>query len=178
MAETPFEHAAASDWDRPSRAQIKAELGRIKDFCWVLVELPAGKLSKLDLPDDVRAVVNEARRLTSPPALNRQVQVIKQYLQELDWKAMRRDLEEVEHGRKIVAKPVKPQNDAHRALAGALLDGGDEALFALTERYEREGLQTLRQVLRQERKGLEKGRTRDAALTAIALAVGALRSTV
>jgi len=152
--------------ERPSKTQIKAELERVKQFCWRLVELTPGQLAKLELPPDLKAALDEARRLTSPPARNRQVMVACRYLQELDWQAICAELEDILHGRKVVTKP--PTVSAETPLARSLLTGDDESLHALSDRFGREELKSLRQIVRHAQKAVQDGRPPEQAVKPIA----------
>jgi ribosome-associated protein len=145
----------------PSKTQRKNDAHGLRKLGEELVDLPAGKLAKLELPDDLRAAVEEARRLGSRPARNRQLQIVGRLMEDVDAAALRAAIRAVDHMPKAAgARRAGPP--AHRVgeLAQSLLDGGDAAVFALAERYTREQLQTLRQAVRQAQKKLQGGADR------------------
>lgn len=56
----------------------------LQDLGGKLVELPRDKLDKLDLPENLRDAVLEARRITSNGAIRRQMQYIGRLMREVD----------------------------------------------------------------------------------------------
>lgn len=140
----------------PSRTQYKHDAQELKSFGEELVNLPAGRFEKLSLPDDLRAAVLEARKITSRPARNRQLQIVGRMLQGVDIPSIRASLRDIDH---LPAQPVSPEAAAQTAainqLVDRLLSGNDEEIFSLSERYPREALQQLRQAVRQAKKKLQ-----------------------
>lgn len=59
-----------------SKSQRKRDMTALQDLGADLVSLPASQLETFDLPDNLRAAILEARRLTSHGALRRQMQYI------------------------------------------------------------------------------------------------------
>ena len=68
---TPFEADATSD--RPSRSEKKRDQGALRDLVVTLAELAPGRFAKVELPDDLRRALVEARRLPAHNARRRQI---------------------------------------------------------------------------------------------------------
>ena len=67
----PFE--ADAPIDRPSRSEKKRQTESMRDLVVSLVELSPGRFAKVQLPDDLRRAVVEARRLPAHNARRRQI---------------------------------------------------------------------------------------------------------
>lgn len=143
----------------PSRTQRKQDAHQLKKIGEELVNLPAGKFEKLVLPDDLRSAIVEARKITSRPARNRQLNIVGRILQDIDISTLRANLRDIDHLPKASESPEQKALSATLDhLIDRLLAGGDEQVFALTDRYSRDSLHTLRQVVRQaQRKLLSTG---------------------
>lgn len=85
-AEDPFD-------GRPSKSERKREMHALQDIGTELVELPAERLKKLDLPDDLRAAVLDARRFTKHEARRRQMQYIGKLMRGIDAEPIRAALD-------------------------------------------------------------------------------------
>jgi ribosome-associated protein len=79
--------------DPPSKSQLKRESTALQDLGEALVALPADRLKRLDLPDNLRIAVNEARRITAHGALRRQYQYIGKVMRNIDPAPIRAQLE-------------------------------------------------------------------------------------
>lgn len=161
----------------PSKTQRKNDAHDLRKLGEELVDLPAGKLAKLELPDELRAAIEEARRLGSRPARNRQLQIVGRLMQDVDTSALRAAIRAVDHLPKAAGtSDVASAPSGFEELAASLLDGGDAAVFALGDRYSREQLQTLRQAVRQAQKKLQGGEGRAVAGKLVADCLVRLRS--
>ena len=67
-----------------SKTKRKAAMEALQDLGGKLVDLPGDKLGKLNLPENLRDAVLEARRITSNGALRRQMQYIGRLMREAD----------------------------------------------------------------------------------------------
>lgn len=67
-----------------SRTKRKEAVEALQDLGEKLVTLPKDKLDKLDLPENLRDAVLEARRITSNGAIRRQMQYIGRLMREVD----------------------------------------------------------------------------------------------
>ena len=68
---TPFEPEIPSD--RPSRTEKKREQEAVRELVEAVVALTPGRFAKMELPDDLRRAVVEARRLPANNAKRRQI---------------------------------------------------------------------------------------------------------
>lgn len=68
----------------PSKTQRKKQMHELQDLGATLVKLPDSRLKQLDLPEDLRDAVMEARRLTRHEAIRRQMQYIGRIMRGVD----------------------------------------------------------------------------------------------
>lgn len=61
---------------RPSKSQIKREMSALQDMGEELAALPAARLKKIDMPEDLLAALLEWQRLSKHEAKRRQMQYI------------------------------------------------------------------------------------------------------
>lgn len=90
---TVDEDADESGPDTPSKSQRKRDSTALQDLGEALVALPADRLKRLELPDNLRIAVNEARRITAHGALRRQYQYIGKVMRNIDPVPIRAQLE-------------------------------------------------------------------------------------
>lgn len=80
MKPTPNEEIAP-----PSKTQRKKQMDGLQTLGEELVALPADRLKKIDIPDDLRDAVREAQRMTKPDeARRRQMQYIGKLMRSVD----------------------------------------------------------------------------------------------
>ena len=80
MKPTPNEEIAP-----PSKTQRKKQMDGLQTLGEELVALPADRLKKIDIPDDLRDAVREAQRMTKPDeAQRRQMQYIGKLMRSVD----------------------------------------------------------------------------------------------
>lgn len=87
----------SDEFDRPSRAQRKRDLEKLRQLGMRLAALPQGKFDKVELPEDVRDALVEVRRLKDKNAIRRQFQYIQSIIDGSDWGAILKSLEAVDH---------------------------------------------------------------------------------
>jgi ribosome-associated protein len=87
-------------WAKPSRSSRKREAEAAQKLGVRLVGLRAGQLAALDLPDELRAAIAEAQRITSRSAMGRQNQYIGRLMRDIDPEPILRilDAEQVRPG--------------------------------------------------------------------------------
>jgi len=69
---------------RPSKSQRKREMHELQDLGERLTQLSAERLAGIDLPDELRAAVADARRITRHEARRRQMQYIGKLMRTID----------------------------------------------------------------------------------------------
>lgn len=72
------------DPDRPSKSQRKRDSTALQDLGAALVDLPAERLAKIEMPDNLRLAVQDARRITKHEARRRQMQYIGKLMRSTD----------------------------------------------------------------------------------------------
>ncbi len=130
----------------PSKSQIKRELHQLQELGRELVELPASRLSRLNLSDGLREAVELGRRIHAHGGRKRQIMFIGKLLRDEDAVAIRTQMEQL-------AKPDRQATEhLHRleALRDQLLED-DNALTELLTRHPQADRQQLRQLIRQAR---------------------------
>ncbi len=141
----------------PSRSQQRRDALAVLDLANVLMELPEGKLAKVPMPDDLRDLVKESRRITAHIARKRQMQFLA--------KAMRKQDEDVLDA--IARTFNQNRDDARRDTARMhqledlrerLLEDGDDALAELLEAHPEADRQKLRQLIRNAKTEREKNK--------------------
>ena len=79
------QHPAPADGEvKPSKSQRKRDMHALQDLGERLVDLPTERLSRLDLPEELRSAVREARRITSHEGRRRQMQYIGRLMRSID----------------------------------------------------------------------------------------------
>lgn len=141
----------------PSRSQKRREALDVLALAERLVELPDGQLAAIALPDDLRELVRDSRRITAQIARKRQLQFLA--------KAMRREEDDVLDAIRGALDKDRDQSrretaELHRleAWRERLLEDGDEALAELLDQYPAADRQLVRQLVRNARLEREKQR--------------------
>ncbi|PJC69590.1 MAG: hypothetical protein CO017_07500, partial [Zetaproteobacteria bacterium CG_4_8_14_3_um_filter_59_5] len=79
------DEAEESLYDRPSKSELKRRVEALQKAGESLIDLPPGKLAKLQLPDELRRAVVEAAKIRSKhAAFKRQRQYIGKLMRECD----------------------------------------------------------------------------------------------
>jgi ribosome-associated protein len=81
--------------EKPSKSALKREMSDLQALGEALVALSADQLKKMDLPDDLRDAVRDARRFTQHEAHRRQLQYIGKLMRGLDPAPIRAALDEI-----------------------------------------------------------------------------------
>lgn len=121
---------------RRERRELEAALVRLARE---LIRLSDRKLELLRLPDEVLDTVNDARAITSAPALNRQLRVVRSALRDANWVRIRDELDSLlQHG--VIRNPQPEGADApgggrEGEWMFKLVGGGVEALDAFVRDY-------------------------------------------
>lgn len=127
-----------------SKSQLKRESHALQDLGEELVGLPASRLAKIPMPEELADAVELARRITARGGRKRQLQYIGKVMRKID-------VEPIEQAMAAL------HNDAARETArlhkleqwrDRLLEEGDHALSELLDDYPQADRQHLRQLLR------------------------------
>jgi ribosome-associated protein len=75
--------------ERPSKTRLKEEASALQKLGGELAELPAERLAAIDLPDALRAAIDELRRIRSHEGRRRQLQYVGKLMRSTDADALR-----------------------------------------------------------------------------------------
>jgi ribosome-associated protein len=130
----------------PSKTQRKAAMQALQDIGEELVKLPANKLGRLALPDELRRAVEDCRRFTKHGAISRQMQYIGRLMRGVDAEPIARQL-----------AAWKGESDEEKALLHRIerwrdrLIEDDEVLTLFLNEYPQADATQLRQLIRNAR---------------------------
>ena len=129
-----------------SKTKKKQAMHALQDIGKELVKLPANKLERLDLPEELRRAVEDCRRFTKHEAIRRQMQYIGRLM---------RGVDEAPIARQLAA--WRGESDEEKALLHRIerwrdrLIENDEALTLFLNEYPQTDATQLRQLIRNAR---------------------------
>lgn len=131
-----------------SKSQRKREATEAQKLGQDLVELDAKSLNTIELPENLRHAIDEARRIRSHGALKRQLQYIGKLMRTIELEPIRDQYSKIiNHYNKDIKELHIIENWRDR-----LLDEGDRALEELISEAPATDRQHLRQLIRQSAK--------------------------
>jgi ribosome-associated protein len=116
-----------------------------------LCRLSAKKLEQLGLPEEVTDVVGDARAITSAPAKNRQLRLIRTLLRDQDWVELRNRLDTLLETGVVPgagAAPADPVSDRSLTWTLRLVGEGQAGIDAFVSEFPRADRTHLRQLVR------------------------------
>lgn len=135
------------DDDFVSKSQLKRESHALQDVGEELVGLPAAKLARIPMPDELAEAVALARKITARGGLKRQLQYIGKVMRSIDAEPIEQALNELKNAAgKETVKFHRLEQWRDR-----LVNDGDEALGPLLEEFPHADRQHLRQLIRNAR---------------------------
>jgi len=151
------------DPDRPStldpktgtsKSQRKRDSSALQDLGEALVDLPAERLAKIEMPDNLRLAVQDARRITKHEARRRQMQYIGKLMRSTDPVPIQAALDA------IAGVSAAENQRMHRLerLRLKLLEDEPAALAEIVAAHPAADLQQLRQLRRNALKEQEQSR--------------------
>lgn len=152
MHETP--EAPSSEYDGPSKSQVKRDMLALLDLGRQLIDLPATKLAQLDLSENLLDAIRLAQRTRSHEGLRRQVHYVGKLMRQADAEAIRKQLDLWENGSRTQARAM------HRleALRDRLIED-DESLTSILNHFPDIDIQALRAQIRAARKEAQQNLT-------------------
>lgn len=144
---------------RPSKSQIKREMVELQKLGEELASLGAERIKKADIPDELREAVLFGLTLKKHEAVRRHFQYIGKILRTMDIEPIRRFLEEVREGHRVVTDEFH-QVEQWR---NRLVDGDDDLIGELFDRFPDIDGQRFRQLVRNARSQKEKSKPPKAA---------------
>jgi ribosome-associated protein len=132
---------------KPSKTRRKQTSHDLQDLGEALMELPATRLAKLDLPESLRDAIDELRRVRSHEGRRRHLQYIGKLMRHVDPEPLR---EAVAAFRLPSAKETLALHEAERWRARLVSD--DNALTVWLREHPETDAQALRSLIRSARK--------------------------
>lgn len=131
----------------PSRSQQRREALAVFDLAEVLVALTDGQLAPIPMPDDLRELIRDSRRITAPIARKRQLQFLAKHMRREEDETLDAIRRALEHDRDEARRDTAA---LHRVEAWRerLLSEGDAALTELLQEHPHPDRQHLRQLAR------------------------------
>jgi ribosome-associated protein len=138
---------APGETERPSKTRRKQAMHALQALGERLVDLPSAQFAAIDLPEDLRAAVAEARHITKHEAKRRQLQYVGRLMREVDAAPIRAQLARFD-GESIEA--TRELHLAERWRDRLIAD--DAALTEFARAHPEADLQALRATIREVRK--------------------------
>jgi ribosome-associated protein len=136
-----------------SKTKKKREMHELQALGVALVRLSDSQIANLDIPEDLKAAVLEAKRIKSNEAKRRQMQYIGRLMRDVDPASIRARLAELE-GNSAQATARHRRLEAWRER----LLGDDAALTEFAAAFPAADLQALRTLIRNARKEQKEGK--------------------
>ncbi|WP_085314268.1 ribosome biogenesis factor YjgA [Derxia lacustris] len=144
------ETGADDEYDGPSRSQLKRDSEALQAFAEQLVELGRDQLARIDLPEPLAVAIRDTQRITAHGGLRRQRQYLGKLMRALDEPTVER----MKRGYLAVTQQsrdeVKLMHSLERWREKLIED--DRTLDVWTAEYGIDGLQDLRNLIRQARR--------------------------
>ena len=137
-----------------SKSQIKREMHDLRDLGEELVKLPADQFEKINLPEELRDAIIEARRIHQHGAHKRQLQYIGRLMRKQDSAPIQEQLDTVKGQSHQAAQALHYIEQWRNRLLGE----GDTALEDMVQQYPQVDRQYLRQLIRNATKELHANR--------------------
>lgn len=127
-----------------SKSQLKRESHALQALGEELVELPAVKLEKIPLPDELADAITLARRIKQRGGRKRQLQYIGKLMRKIDAEPIEQAMD------KLKGEAAQETARLHKLeqWRDRLLDEGDDALAELLQEWPAADRQHLRQLMR------------------------------
>jgi ribosome-associated protein len=134
----------------PSRSQKRRDALAVFDLGEKLIALTDAQLAKVPMPDALRELVRDSRRITAPVARKRQLQFLAKHMRREEDETLEAIRRALDHDKSDSRRETA---ELHRleALRDRLIEGGDVALAELIEQHPHADRQHLRQLARNAR---------------------------
>ena len=139
--------AGGSDDLRPSKTQLKQHSSALQKLGLALAELPVDRLAAIEMPESLRAALDEYRRTRSHEGRRRQLQFVGKLMRGADEEALREALAAATLGS---AQATLALHEAERWRAELIADDG--ALERWLARHPGSDVQQLRSLVRAARR--------------------------
>ncbi|WP_147822027.1 ribosome biogenesis factor YjgA [Salidesulfovibrio onnuriiensis] len=142
------------EYSAPSRSQLKREMTALQKLAEELVDLGPELAKKAPLNDNLLAAVTESFKIKKHEARRRHFQYIGKLMRDIDPQSLQDYIETIRSGRQA-------QTGAFHELEqwrDRLMEGDDELVEELVERFPDMDIQRFRQMVRNARKERESGK--------------------
>lgn len=149
----PLDEDGVPVYDGPSKTQLKRASESLQNLGSALVDLPAERLRKIDMPENLLAALLDAQRIHAHGARKRQMQLIGKLMRGVDPAPLEEALN--------VVKGISAQAKAHQQRLEKLRErimASDGEFAVLAQEYPQADLQQLRQLRRNALKEAEQGK--------------------
>ena len=155
MKKPSFPEEVFSEEDaEKSKSQIKREMHALVDLGKELVNMSKEQFAKIELPDELREAIIEARNIRSHGAHKRQLQYIGKRMRSVDAEHIRGQIDTLAgHSKQAAAALHHIERWRDR-----LLNEGDSALEALVAEFPHTDRQYLRQLIRNAHKEVQENK--------------------
>lgn len=144
--------------EQKSRSRIKKEMLALQKLGERLVELSPEMLSEIEMPDQLRDAVIEAKAIKKHEALRRQMQFIGSLMRKTDFTPIKDALDNIAKGRKREAAAFRRLENLRDQLVGQ----NEEVLDKTFEQFPDADRRTLTQLVRNARKEEIRGDSKKA----------------
>jgi ribosome-associated protein len=134
----------------PSRSQQRREALAVFDLGEKLIALPDAQLAKVPMPDELRDLVRDSRRITAPVARKRQLQYLAKIMRREEDETLDTIRRSLEHDRSEARRETAELHQIED-LRERLIEQGDSALAELIDAHPDANRQHLRQLARNAR---------------------------
>lgn len=148
------EYDEEQEYSGPSRSQLKREMSALQKLAEDLVDLGPELAKKAPLNDDLLAAVTESFKIKKHEARRRHFQYIGKLMREIDPQPLQDYIEIIRSGRQAQTgafHEVEQWRDS-------LVEGNDELIETLIERFPAMDIQRFRQMVRNARKERAAGK--------------------
>jgi ribosome-associated protein len=149
-----FEHDEDEEIIYVSKSQLKRESHALQELGEELVELPAAKLEKIPLPEELAEAVALARRIKARGGRKRQLQYIGKLMRKLDEEPIRLAMSQLK------SESARETAQLHQLeqWRDRLVAEGDAALAELLEQQPQADRQHLRQLVRNAQREIKQNK--------------------
>jgi len=140
-----------TEYDGPSKSQLKRDSHALQAMGKELVEMPEGKLQKFNLPDSLKEAVYEARKLKSREAKRRHLQYIGKLMRISNIDEIQNTLDKMDHQSLTYRQHFK-QLEVWRE---RIITQGNKGIEAFLKDYPLAERQQLRNLQRQANREIE-----------------------
>lgn len=143
-------------YDRPSKSQLKRDMIALQKLGQQLVEAPAERVNRINLPENLKTAIEECRKIKSREGKRRQLQFIGKIMRNLEQSEIALISQTIDSWHKQSKSETAFMHAIEKWREKLLLD--DTALTRLLANHPQADVQHLRNLIRQARKDQAEGK--------------------